>query len=74
MKRPSREPDFVYKVWEFWIEEGIQCGSYDRVYNIAIVGDRIHWQSLDGKWFQYADGDEISRVYAEWVVESVLLS
>ena len=74
MERPSREPDFVYKVWEFWIDESIQCGSYDRVYNIKIIGDQIFWEALNGKWFEYYEGDNISKAYTEWLVECVLLS
>ena len=71
--RPNRKPDFIYKVWEFWIDEGIQCGTYERCYKIEIQGDRIFWQSLDGRWFEYAQGAIISKLYTEWLVEYVLL-
>ncbi|CAB4125678.1 hypothetical protein UFOVP53_198 [uncultured Caudovirales phage] len=73
--RPSRKPDFVYEVWEFWIEEGVQynnnCG---RFYGVKAEGDYLYWlNNKDGSWHKYKYHDLISTVYIQWVADRILL-
>ena len=85
--KPNRDPDFAYKNWYFYIDEGIQefIGNDGlkirrHLFNIKEECGYLCWSSQQkpDKWRIYDDGDQndhevIKSLYVNFIADKILL-
>lgn len=80
MTKPERSPDFVYKTWEFFFEEGVQWNTNEELlYEIKVDNDLevMFSDPYSNSWAVYdlgeGEGAVITDAYLNWLIEKELL-